>query len=380
MLAETIPLYPLYALLFTDEGLSEARISTLFLVWSAVGILAEVPTGALADRFSHRAALALASVFQGAGYVLWITAPGYLAFVAGFVLWGFGGALGSGALEALLYDSLAAIGAEEHYPRVYGRVSATRLISQLPAAGAATLLFATGGFQLAGWVSVGCCLAAAAVAIRLPHASPAGVAEDVDEPELSYFATLRVGITEVTRRRAVLAAAVAVALVGSLDGLEEYFTLLADRWGVATSLIPVSLLAIPVIGAAGAALGGRAASLRPRTLGWLLGAAVATFTAAGVWQRPVGIVGIAIAYGLYQVVSVVTDARLQAAIDGPARATVTSVASLGIELCTIVLYGAWALGQPAVLALAGFTMAAALPALLRRHQREGRSPALEPKK
>jgi hypothetical protein len=36
MLADSVPLYPLYALLFADSGLSGAQISALFAIWSAV--------------------------------------------------------------------------------------------------------------------------------------------------------------------------------------------------------------------------------------------------------------------------------------------------------------------------------------------------------
>ncbi len=96
-------------------------------------------------------------------------------------------------------------------------------------------------------------------------------------------------------------------------------------------------------------------------------------------HRPIGVAGIAIASFLYQAVLVVVDAQLQAGIEGRARATVTSVASLGVDLCSLVLYAAWALDQPALLAATGFARAAALPALLRPHQREGRSPVLDPK-
>jgi MFS family permease len=340
-------------------------------VWSVTGILAEVPTGALADRFSRRAALAASTVLQAAGYVLWIIVPGYAGFAAGFALWGLGGALGSGSLEALMYDGLAATGAEAHYPRLYGRVSATRLISQLPAAGAATVLFATGGYPLVGWVSVASCLTAAVVALGFPDRAPTDVEADepAPEPELGYVATLRAGLREVRRHQAVLAAVVAVAVLGSLDGLEEYFSLLAHEWGVTTRLIPMSLLAIPAMGAAGAAMGGMARRLRPGTFGLLLAGATGLFIAAGALHRPVGIAAVAVAYALYQVVLVVTDARLQAVIEGPARATVTSVASLGVDLCTVVLYAAWALDQPALLATLGFAMAAALPAMLGSHRR-----------
>ena len=120
MLADTIPLYPLYALLFADAGMSDARISGLFLIWSATGIVAEVPAGVLADRFSRRGAVVASGLLQAGGYVLWISAPGFAGFAAGFALWAVGGAFGSGALEALLYDGLAAAGAEDTYPRRSG--------------------------------------------------------------------------------------------------------------------------------------------------------------------------------------------------------------------------------------------------------------------
>ena len=53
-LSELVPYYPLYALLFLDTGLSEAQISVLFALWSITAFVAEVPTGALADRWSRR--------------------------------------------------------------------------------------------------------------------------------------------------------------------------------------------------------------------------------------------------------------------------------------------------------------------------------------
>ncbi|HVL28319.1 MAG TPA: MFS transporter [Acidimicrobiales bacterium] len=369
LLADSVPLYALYALLFEDAGLSAGQISSLFLLWSATGIVAEVPSGALADRFSRRHALVASGVLQALGYVLWLAAPGYPAFAAGFVLWGLGGAFASGALAALLYDGLAAAGAEDRYPAVYGYVSAAGLVAQVPVALAATVLFATGGYQLVGWVSVGCCLASAALAARLPEAPRDGGgghgAGGGGGREPGYLSALRSGLAETVRRPAVRAAVVAVALVGALDGLEEYFSLLARDWGVATPAVPLALLAVPVAGAAGAAAGGRAARLRPGWLAAVLGAAVAIFGAAALVRRPAGVVAIAAAYFLYQLVVVVVDARLQDRIEGPARATVTSVASLATDIACIALYAAWGLGQPGLIAAMAVVAAVALPRLLR---------------
>ena len=137
-----------------------------------MALVAEVPTGMLADRVPRRAALAAAGVVQGAGFALWLLAPGFPGFAAGFALWAVGGALTSGALEALLFDALTALGAPERFPRLLGRVTSAGLLAQLPAAALATVLFALGGYALAGWVSVGVCLAAAALATGFPEPRP----------------------------------------------------------------------------------------------------------------------------------------------------------------------------------------------------------------
>ncbi|MDQ6783643.1 MAG: MFS transporter [Actinomycetota bacterium] len=380
MLADSLPLYPLYALLFVHTGLSNGEVSALFALWSTVGLVAEVPAGALADRYSRRGALVAAAVLQASGFLLWTALPGPPAFAAGFVLWGLGGALVSGALEALLYDGLAALGAEAQFASVLGRVTAAGLVAQLPAAVAATVLFSVGGYSLAGWVSVGCCLAAAGLACRLPEpsrqadlarpkaiqgaepAQAAGKAEDGGR----YLAVLRAGVLEAATRPGVRSAVVAVSVLSGMDALEEYFPLLARSWGVPTAVVPLAVLAIPLAGAACAALGGRATGVRPWTLGVLLGVSALALGSAGLQHTPIGLAGVALFYGLYRLVLVVANARLQEQIEGSSRATVTSVAALGTEIAAFGLYAAWALGHSVLVAGLVALAAACLPRLLGR--------------
>jgi MFS family permease len=363
-----VPLYPLYALLFSDTGLSGAEISALFAIWSTVGLVAEVPSGALADRCSRRGALVAAGVLQAAGYVLWIALPGFPAFAAGFVLWGLGGALISGAQEALLYDGLVAVAAKEHYARVQGWVTAVGLGAQLPAAAAATVLFSLGGYQLAGWVSIGVCLAAAALASRLPE--PPRERRDQEDAGSGYLATVRAGLVQAAARPAVRAPVIAVAMLGGLDALEEYFPLLAQDWGVPIGLVPAVVLGIALGGATGAALGGSASRMRPWSLAVVFGIAVLVLGAAGLVHQPIALAGVVVFYGLYRLVLVVADARLQERIDGPSRATVTSVAGMATEVVGLVLYAAWAAGGVVLVAAVWLVVAAALPRWCPRGGRE----------
>jgi predicted MFS family arabinose efflux permease len=341
-LSELVPLYPLYALLFTDHGLSDARISGLFALWSITSFLTEVPAGALADRWSRRGAIVLAGILQAVAFAIWTAAPGYAAFAAGFVVWGLAGALVSGASEALVHDGLAAVGAAESYARVNGWMVSAELLVQLPTAGAAAALFAVGGYPLVGWVSAGVCLAAAALALRFPEAPPTADDED-DVP-------LRRGVLEALRRPALRWAVLAAALVGGLDAVEEYFPVLAADWGVPTTAVPVAVVGIALAGALGAALGGRAERLPSGVLLGLLAGAGVCLAAAALWARPVALAVTAVFYGLYLAVLVVAGARLQARITGPHRATITSIAGIGIEVAALLVFAAWAIGGPVAVA------------------------------
>ncbi len=367
-LTEAVPLFSLYSLLFASGGLSGAQISALFVLWCVTGIASQVPTGALADRFSRRYAVAAAGLLQAAGYVVWTVFPHFAGFAAGFVTWGVGGSLFSGSLEALLYDGLAAHGAREHYARVWGWETATGLLAQAPAAVAATVLYHVGGFPLVGWVSAVGCLAGGLVALRIPEA-PHDPEPDPGPGDavagLGYLATLRVGFREAMGTPSVRWAIMAVAVLVAFDGTEEYFPLLASGWGVSTGWVPLAVVGIPLLAAGGAALSGAASRLSPRSLGALLAVAFVLFGVAGLIRAPAGLAVLAAGYSLYRLVEVVAGARLQDRIDGARRATVTSVAGLGGDLSTIALYTVWPLGQLVLVAVLGLAVAVTLPRWLR---------------
>lgn len=353
--------------MFADVGLSDAEISWLFVVWSVTGILAEVPSGALADRFSRRGAMALGGLAQASAYVLWTAWPGFTSFALGFVLWGVGGALVSGAMEALLYDGLSAAGAAEKFGRCYGQLDAIQLAASVPAAVAATTLFAAGGFLLVGWVSVGVCAAAAVSAACLPEPprAPLDHPEEADRPD-SYAGVLRAGAVEALTNPVLRGVVAAVALLTSLDALEEYFGLLARDWGVPTQWVPAAMVGIPIAGALGSAWAGRLTHVRPSTLTLLFGAAVGVFAVAVLAGQACGLVGVAVFYATYRAVLVVANTWLQERIRGGERATVTSFVGLGTELACMLVYAAWALGQAGAVVVLSVVIALFLPYGLRR--------------
>ncbi|MEU9607333.1 MFS transporter [Streptomyces sp. NPDC048057] len=340
-LRDLVLLYPVYALLFAEHGLSTAEISSLFVIWSLTSLLAEVPSGVWADAVSRRSALVTGPLLTGAGFALWVTVPSYPSFAAGFVLWGLGGALASGALEALVYEELARLDATDRYARLMGRSAALATLATAAATAAAAPVFAAGGFPALGVASVAACLLCALVAASLPENRDARAA-DADAQEPGYGAVLRSGLAEVRRSAAVRRALVTVVVLSTVWGsLDEYVPLLAAATGVATPDVPLLVLVVYVGVALGGVLAARAQGMSARRTAALLTVSAGLMAVGALTGSPWGFVLLAVAFCVFQLADVVADARLQDALSGPSRATVTSLAGLGTEVTTLLVYAVY---------------------------------------
>jgi MFS family permease len=346
-LDDFILLYPVYALLFTDTGLSVAQVSSLFVIWSLTGFVLEVPSGVWADAVSRRFLLVLGPVLAAAGFGLWVAVPSYWAFAVGFVLWGVQGSLQSGATEALVYEELDRLGAADRYAHVMGRAHAAGVAAVMVATAVASPVFAAGGYLAVGVASVLARLACAAAALAFPEHRSRDLREDgpADGVPLAvgYVRTLRDGLREARTNRPVLRALLLIPMVTAVWGaLEEYDSLLAESTGVAERTVPVLVLLI----SAGTTIGGLAAGIGQRMTAAVFAGTLAAgglaLAAGALSRRPSGFVLLAGAFAVFQMATVVADARLQARISGPSRATVTSLSGLGTEVVTIAVYGGYA--------------------------------------
>ncbi|MDX2525415.1 MFS transporter [Streptomyces europaeiscabiei] len=339
-LDDFVLLYPVYALLFSDTGLSIWQISSLFALWSITGILLEVPSGAWADAVSRRLLLWLGPLLTAAGFALWVIVPSYWAFALGFVLWGVRGALGSGALEALVYDELDRLGAADRYARAIGRAQAVGMVAVMAAMGLAGPVLDLGGYPAVGAASVLVCVLTSVMATRFPEHRPAEAGQG---DRVSTLTTLRTGLAEVRRDRSVRGALLLVPAVGAVWGaLDEYTPLLVRDTGVAEQTVPYLLLVIWVGPTIGSLLTGAGERLGTAGLGVVLAGSAFALAVGASTRTPAGIGLVAVAFGGFQLVNVLADARLQDRIEGARRATLTSVASMGTELATVGVFAAYA--------------------------------------
>ncbi|MBK1853946.1 MFS transporter [Verrucomicrobiaceae bacterium 5K15] len=104
--------YPVFAVFFTDLGLTMAQFLWLNAIWALTIVIFEVPSGVLADLVGRRKLVIFSALSMAVEMLLLIVAPqhggwGLFAICAvNRVLSGLAEAAASGADEALAYDSL----------------------------------------------------------------------------------------------------------------------------------------------------------------------------------------------------------------------------------------------------------------------------------
>ena len=222
-----LPIWFLF--LQSQHGLSYVQIGGMEVLFGVATILAEVPTGAIADRFGRRVALGIGALgFAGATVLFAIL--NFPSLIVGHLFMAITRTLMSGSDDALLFDSLRQLNRSEEYERHAGRASAVATASLLAAtilAGPlvsvldfrAVIIISAAGMGLAGLI---------ALALREPSRRESDFEGGGNEPPATPSGTavideIRAGVRIALRTRPVLWAILfGGVLLATLD-LPEFF-------------------------------------------------------------------------------------------------------------------------------------------------------------
>lgn len=328
-----ILIYPLYAVMFISRGLSTVQIASLFIVWSLTSIAVEVPSGALADKYSRKNLLFIGQLIRALGYLAWIVFPNYAGFMAGFVLWGIGGAFASGTFEALVYDELKAHDQQSQFVRIKGRADSYALVAILLASILASLAIAKGyNFVLA--LSILPVLISGFIAFLLPN-----TARIKSTGEAGYFKTLKQGIREALHNKTVLRIALLGGFVGAVYGsLEEFDPLFLLANGLSNSTIPTVSALLTAATAGASFIAYKYEKVKNVTFLLLLAFSGLALLLAASLYGPGGIALFLVYLFIIMLLVVVFEGKLQHSITSNLRATITSVSFFLMEVMAISMY------------------------------------------
>jgi hypothetical protein len=168
-----------------ERHVSAAAVATILAAGDLALTALEVPTGWLADRYGHRACLIAGSAFQAIGMLVCWLGEGIAGLLAASVVVALGDAFRSGADQALLYRSCAAIDREADFQRIEAKTRAATLVALVVLLLGGGAIVRIWGFA-AGWIaeitlSVAGLMVACAM-VEPPQAVPSAAASTAPRP------------------------------------------------------------------------------------------------------------------------------------------------------------------------------------------------------
>jgi len=222
--AEFNPIYPLYALMFTEVGgLSVTEISWLFFIWFTAALLAEIPTGIVADKISRRYSSLIGRILLIGTFITWLMLPTFLGYAIGFVLWGIGFAFTSGATDSYIFDTLKKLGGEEAFTKLYARTHGIKMVGMFCGFALGTILIPF-GYQIILLTSIGISLIVPAVLLLMPKDDQSHMAQR------SQWSILCEASTIIFSNTSICLLATFLMLIGGVIGFMEEYIALYYSW------------------------------------------------------------------------------------------------------------------------------------------------------
>jgi len=312
-----------------ERGFSPALVATVLAAGDLCVFALEVPTGCVADRLGHRVSLIIGSFVQVCAMVVFWLAATPPALLAASLLVALGDAFRSGADEALLYRSCAALGREAEFQSIEARTRSVGLIALIVLLVGGGGLVAVAGYA-AAWITEIALCATGLVLAWLMVEPPAAEAESEAANDVSRTRS-RPGHVAAARWSIV----VSLILPGAvIDGLASVASFLAQTGaGAEVAGVTVLVAAMTLSEAAGAWVAARVWRNDGRLHLRLLTCATAVLAVSLVSSAGVAAAAVALAFfpGL---IHPLRAAALQRVAGDSVRARIASFASACDMACT----------------------------------------------
>jgi predicted MFS family arabinose efflux permease len=249
--------FPIWVVYLQEmRGFSLTQVTLLEGPFWLAMVLAEVPTGAVADRWGRKLSLLLGGIVYAAAMVAFGTAETFGAIFISYLIWAVSSTLVSGADTAFLYESLRALGRGHELQRWLGRAYAGGVAATV--AGVligAPLAAAT---SLATPIIASAAIAAIGVLVTLTLREPPHVLEDDGSGKPPAYHALIVraarltwhepGLRSLVALRAVLFGAFILGVIFVQPFLTSFHVSI-DQFGWLMALTRLAAIAGALVGA-----------------------------------------------------------------------------------------------------------------------------------
>ena len=356
-----LPIWMVY--LIDGRGMSLTQVALMESLFWLTLVIAEVPTGAIADRWGRRTSLFLGACGFTIASVAFAFSATYPMLMVSYAIMATSMTLYSGAGHALLFDTLRQLGRTNEYEKHVGRSEAGAFAAMLVATMLGGPLAALVGFSNTILIGASAMAVAAVFALMLrepprseaeftgqPAGQPAnqlngangqnGQPAAAEPPPQSVLRNMLVGWFTVWRRKTLFAIIIFATLMGVVFEMPEFFLQTFVRFqgidprdALDTGFVYSGLIIPPIAGmvigsllAAGVA--GRFGERRALPL--LLLAGILLFVPLMLWNSLWVIIAIALVAVLRGMIRPIATGYINRRIASDQRATVLSMFELSM--------------------------------------------------
>lgn len=192
---------PIVVLFYQENGLSMSQIFMLKSIYSIAMVVAELPSGYLADVWGCRRTLLAGAIMGTIGIMIYSLSSEVTSFVLAEIILGIGFSFVSGADSSMLYDSLKAEKREDEYIKYEGRISSAGNFAEA-LAGIAGGLLATISLRTPYYFQI--FVAAIAIPAAFLLKEPKHIQERVHIKMKEILAIVKLTYQQTEMRRAIL--------------------------------------------------------------------------------------------------------------------------------------------------------------------------------
>jgi len=223
-------------LIFKANGLSVWEIAVIISCWGGIRLLAEIPSGILADVWNRKYMLILSGFFSFLCYLSWCLFPNFFGFLLGFSLfYALSLAFLSGTDQAYIYDYLTFSNQTDNFEKIYGHFRSIRI------AGVA-LAWLLGGYvsevtsySMVIYLAMGSGFITTILGYFLPNV-PQVIPVEIDTP----YAFFKSSVHYLINNSKLLTIFILALTIGSSYQLiDEYWSVYYNWFGLSTSVFGV---------------------------------------------------------------------------------------------------------------------------------------------
>ncbi|MDR1694400.1 MAG: MFS transporter [Lactobacillaceae bacterium] len=352
-----ILLYPLYAIMFKDHGMSDTEVSILLIFWSIGSIIFQIPCGLIADKYSRKNMILLGQAMKVCCFAVWLIFPNFIGFLTGFLMWGFQWAVNNSVFEALVYEELKSFRKRKLYAKVSGRNQAIHTIGEVTSAFGSLLIFL--GYDIITYLSMASVISSFVVVLCMKPNS-----KRKNKPNLSYLKILRQGINILKKEPKIFFIIVLLTTIIGLAYIDEYFGLIGLEMGFNKQYVGFIFASVLIMESLGGFIAHKFEGIPDSIL--YLGVIILgfIFISISLVYNIYGIIILAAFYFLYSIIKVLLFAKFQHSIKSNTRGTVLAFYSLFEQISSIGSYAVMMIAAALGSYKFGFLMLGSIVAVL----------------